>query len=202
MLLYKNSFYTWGSDIQQKLIFVSSKWQPQTQNGHRHSVRGHMTGCVSNWCVPQAQQLHFLKRFITFIKWMHDILVPGYGSRKIKYLTKVAYGTETFVRRENVQCRESTGTQEVRPDSHRSSPGLSVSSCSCSSALHCHQVTATVLRTWHVFFFPAEFPNSSSRHKTRQGGRPSHKWGAQRKSQLINRWYSEGLFVRQPAHTI
>lgn len=125
---------------------------------------------MSDWYAPQAEQLYFLKHFIAFIKWMHDILVPGYDSRKIKYLTKVAHGTENFVRRENVQCRESTGTQEVRPGSPGSSRGPRLSSCSSASALHCPRVTAMTLCTWHVFFFPTEFSNSSPRHRTRQGG--------------------------------
>lgn len=67
---------------------------------------------VCDQCVrcngPQAEQLYFLENFITFIKSMHDISVPGYDSRRIKYLTKVAYDSENIIRRWTVHCREST----------------------------------------------------------------------------------------------
>lgn len=83
---------------------------------------------VCDQCVrcngPQAEQLYFLEHFITFIKSMHDILVPGYDSRRIKYLTKVAYDNENTIRRWTVQCRESTSTEEVRLNNHRYSHDL------------------------------------------------------------------------------
>lgn len=46
---------------------------------------------------------------------MHDILVAGYDSRRIKYLTKVALTLEILVGdRMYNECRESTSTEEVR----------------------------------------------------------------------------------------
>lgn len=93
---------------------------------------------VCDQCVrcngPQAEQLYFLENFITFIKSMHDISVPGYDSRRIKYLTKVAYDSENIIRRWTVHCRESPSTEEVRLNNHRYSHDLQ---CLFQSLLSC-----------------------------------------------------------------
>lgn len=45
---------------------------------------------------------------------MHDILVPGYDSSRIKYLTKAAYDNKNIIQRQIVQGRGSTRQEETR----------------------------------------------------------------------------------------
>lgn len=104
---------------------------------------------------PQAEWLYFLKHFITFIKSMHYILVPGYDSGRIKYLTKVACDNENIIRRGTVQRREGASREEVRPKNPRYSfSQLSVSLLPlicCLALLLCHRNDALHLTC--VFLF-------------------------------------------------
>lgn len=116
----------------------------------------------------QAEQLDFLRHFITFIKSTHDIAGPGYDPSRIQYLTKVAYDNEDIiwswtVRSREVQAEKRWG-RKLRVCS-RLSGSLPATIHLLFSHAHC--TSGTILCTWHVFFFCTSFSKSSWRPKTR-----------------------------------
>lgn len=119
MLLYKNCFDTWVSDIQQKLIWASYQHSVCTQISSRHHpVKKHTIRWVTTVIScngPRAQQLGFLGHFITFIMSTHDTVGPGDGSSRIQYLTKAAHNNEDILRHQTARGGGSAGREAGRP---------------------------------------------------------------------------------------
>lgn len=107
---------------------------------------------------PHTEQLYFLKHFITFIKSMHDILVPDYDSVELSiYLRQLT--TMKILFGDGLEEARKAGTEEARPHNHGHSQDFQwlflLLRINCPAWFLCQQgpFSAHDVFFWVFFFF-------------------------------------------------